>query len=89
MKLISKDKVNDNFSIPVWLKEKGYTPNFDFARLTTYKDSPVYSLFVLKNEKTTTYTMIVVSGVLYTFEMDTSSRDVVSEFESEIGNILH
>ncbi len=33
MKLISKNKVSNTFSIPIWLKSKGYTPNFDYAML--------------------------------------------------------
>ena len=84
MQLISKIQVPQGFSIPNWLKSKGYTPNFDYARLTTYEGSPVYSLFRLIDDKYVTYAIVVIDGHRYVFEMTKGNRDVVSEFEREI-----
>lgn len=84
MKLISKNKVSNTFSIPDWLKSKGYTPNFDYAKLTTYAGSPVYGLFRLIDDKYITYAIVVIDGYRHVFEMTRGSRDVVSEFEREI-----
>lgn len=88
MKLISKNKVSNTFSIPTWLKSKGYTSNFDYAKLTTYASSPVYSLFRLIDDKYITYAIVVIDGYRYVFEMTKGSRDVVSEFENEILNFI-
>lgn len=88
MQLISKNKVSQGFSILVWLKEKEYTPNFDFAKLTTYQGSPVYSLFKLIDDKYVTYAIVVISGYRYVFELTKGSRDVVSEFEDNIVRYL-
>lgn len=84
MKLISKNKVSNTFSIPTWLKSKGYTSNFNYAKLTTYDGSPVYSLFRLIDDKYITYAIVVIDAYRYVFEMTKGSRDVVSEFEREI-----
>lgn len=88
MKLISKNKVSNTFSIPTWLKSKGYTSNFNYAKLTTYAGSPVYSLFRLIDDKYITYAIVVIDGYRYVFEMTKGSRDVVSEFEQEISTLI-
>lgn len=84
MKLISKNKVSNTFSIPTWLKSKGYTSNFNYAKLTTYASSPVYSLFRLVDDRYVTYAIVVISGYRYVFEMTRGSRDVEQEFLEEI-----
>lgn len=84
MRLIDKIQVPQEFSLPKWLKSKGYTPNFDYVRLTTYAGSPVYSLFRLVGNSYLTYTIVVIDNVRYVFEMTKGSRNVVSEFENEI-----
>lgn len=84
MKLIDKKIVSSNFNISNWLKEIGFNPNFEYAKLTTYSDSPVYSLFRLVGDSYLTYTIVVIDNVRYVFEMTKGSRDVVSEFEEEI-----
>ncbi|MGH2116618.1 hypothetical protein [Aerococcus sp. L_32] len=86
MKLISKNKVSNTFSIPDWLKSKGYMPNFDYAKLTTYSGSPVYSLFRLIDDKYITYAIVVIDGYRYVFEMTKGSRDVKQEFIDELSN---
>ena len=86
MKLISKNKVSNTFSIPTWLKSKGYTPNFDYAKLTTYAGSPVYGLFRLIDDKYITYAIVVIGGYRYVFEMTKGSRDVKQEFIDELSN---
>ncbi|MFE0442759.1 hypothetical protein ACFW0C_08995 [Aerococcus sp. NPDC058936] len=88
MKLISKNKVSNTFSIPDWLKSKGYMPNLDYAKLTIYKGSPVFSLFRLIDDKYVTYAIVVIDGYRYVFEMTKGSRDVVSEFEQEISTLI-
>lgn len=40
MKLIDKKAVSPNFNIPNWLKEIGFKPNFEYAKLTTYAGTP-------------------------------------------------
>lgn len=86
MKLISKDKVSNTFSIPDWLKSKGYMPNLDYAKLTIYKGSPVFSLFRLIDDKYITYAIVVIDGYRYVFEMTKGSRDVKQEFIDELSN---
>lgn len=86
MKLISKDKVSNTFSIPDWLKSKGYMPNLDYAKLTIYKGNPVYSLFRLIDDKYITYAIVVIDGYRYVFEMTKGSRDVKQEFIDELSN---
>lgn len=88
MKLISKNKVSNTFSIPTWLKSKGYTSNFNYAKLTTYAGSPVYSLFRLIDDKYITYAIVVIVGYRYVFEMTEGSRNVVSEFEQEVSTLI-
>src|SRR5699024_10356817 len=88
MKLISKDKVSNTFSIPNWLKSIGYMHNLDYAKLTTYTSSPVFSLFRLIDDKYVTYAIVVIDGYRYVFEMTKGSRDVVSEFEQEISTLI-
>ena len=88
MKLISKNKIRNTFSIPKWLKSKGHMPNLDYAKLTIYKGSPVYSLFRLIDDKYITYAIVVIDGYRYVFEMTEGSRDVVSEFEQEISTLI-
>ena len=84
MKLISKNKVSNTFSIPTWLQSKGYASNFDYAKLTTYAGSPVYSLFRLIDDKYITYAIVIIDRYRYVLELTKGSRDVVSEFEREI-----
>lgn len=86
MKLISKNKVSNTFSIPDWLKSKGYMPNLDYAKLTIYKGSPVFSLFRLIDDKYVTYAIVVIDGYRYVFEMTKGSRDVKQEFIDELSN---
>lgn len=88
MKLISKDKVSNTFSIPIWLKSKGYTSNFNYAKLTTYASSPVYSLFKLIDDRYVTYAIVVIDGYRYVFDMTRGSRDVVGEFEDNVVRYL-
>jgi hypothetical protein len=80
--------VSSNFNISNWLKEIGFKPNFEYAKLTTYSDSPVYSLFKLVENSYLTYTIVVIDNVRYVFEMTEGSRDVVSEFEQEIYTLI-
>ncbi|MGH2064779.1 hypothetical protein ACRCJ1_00070 [Aerococcus sp. L_4] len=86
MKLVSKNKVSNTFSIPIWLQSKDYTSNLDYAKLTTYDGSPVYSLFRLIDDKYITYAIVVIDGYRYVFEMTKGSRDVKQEFIDELSN---
>jgi len=51
MKLISKNTVPQGFSIPKFLKQKGYSPNFDYILYTYAVKLPVdiYVLFADNN----------------------------------------
>lgn len=51
MRLISKKTVPQGFSIPNFLKQKGYSPNFDYILYTYARELPVevYVLFADNN----------------------------------------
>ena len=84
MRLISKSMVDTNFSISEFLDKKGYEYNCDYIYLTSYQNNRVYILLV----NDSIYTIMVMDGYRYVFEMTEGSRDVVSEFEQEISTLI-
>lgn len=80
MRLISKSVVDTNFNIPNFLNKKGYKYNHDYIYLTSYKDNRVYILLV----KEFIYTIVVIDGYRYIFEMDKDISGVMNEFKNEI-----
>lgn len=72
--------VDNNFSISKFLDNKGYKYNSDYIYLTSYQNNRVYILLV----DDSIYTIMVMDGYRYVFEMAKGSKDVVSEFEREI-----
>ena len=84
MRLISKSMVDTNFSISEFLDNKGYEYNSDYIYLTSYQNNRVYILLV----DNSIYTIMVMDGYRYVFEMTKGSRDVVSEFEQEISTLI-
>lgn len=82
MRLISKSMVDTNFSISKFLDKKGYEYNSDYIYLTSYQNNRVYILLV----DDSIYTIMVMDGHRYIFEMDKGSRDVKQEFIDELSN---
>lgn len=83
MKLISKSVVDTNFSITDFLDKKGYKYNRDYIYLTSYQDNRVYILLV----DDSIYTIMVMDGHRYIFEMETDIYDVMDEFKNEIEKV--
>lgn len=84
MKLISKSMVDTNFSISEFLDKKGYEYNRDYIYLTSYKDNCVYILLV----DDSIYTIMVMDGNRYIFEMENDIYGVMDEFKNEINLLI-
>ncbi|MFV8805892.1 hypothetical protein ACNMZ4_06630 [Aerococcus urinaeequi] len=84
MKLISKSMVDTNFSIPNFLNKKGYEYNSDYIYLTSYQDNCVYILLV----DDSIYTIMIMDGHRYVFEMEKDIYGVMDEFKNEIGKTI-
>ena len=80
MKLISKSVVDTNFSISKFLDKKGYEYNSDYIYLTSYQNNRVYILLV----NDSIYTIMVMDGHRYIFEMEKDVYGVMDEFKNEI-----
>ncbi|MER2234532.1 MAG: hypothetical protein ABS885_05815, partial [Leuconostoc mesenteroides] len=83
MRLISKSVVDTNFSISEFLDNKGYEYNRDYIYLTSYQNNRVYILFV----DDSIYTIMIMDGTRYIFEMETDIYDVMDEFKNEIEKV--
>lgn len=84
MKLISKSMVDTNFSISEFLDKKGYEYNSDYICLTSYKDNRVYILLV----DDSIYTIMIMNGNRYIFEMENDFYGVMDEFKNEINLLI-
>lgn len=84
MKLISKSMVDTNFSISEFLDKKGYEYNRDYVYWTSYKDNRVYILLV----DDSIYTIMVMDGHRYIFEMDKDIYHVIDEFKNKINLLI-
>lgn len=74
MKLISKNTVPQGFSIPNFLKQKGYSPNFYYI-LFTYSSRlsvDVYVLFADNN-----FILYIEGNILYIYQ--STSKHLVSD----------
>lgn len=76
--------VDTNFSISEFLDEKGYEYNSDYICLTSYKDNRVYILLF----DVSIYTIMVMDGHRYIFEMETDIYGVMDEFKNEINLLI-
>lgn len=83
MKLISKSTVDTNFSISEFLDKKGYEYNRDYIYLTSYQDNRVYTLLV----DDSIYTIMIMDGHRYIFEMEKDVYGVMDEFKNEIEKV--
>lgn len=83
MRLISKSMVDTNFSISEFLDKKGYEYNSDYIYLTSYQDNRVYILLV----NDSIYTIMVMDGNRYIFEMEKDVYGVMDEFKNEIEKV--
>ena len=80
MQLISKIQVPQGYSVSKFLDQKGYRYNNNYIYLTSYQNNNVYILLV----KEFIYTIVVIDGYRYIFEMDKDVYGVMDEFEEEI-----
>lgn len=76
--------VDTNFSISEFLDKKGYEYNSDYIYLTSYKDNRVYILLV----DDSIYTIIIMNGNRYIFEMENDIYGVMDEFKNEINLLI-
>lgn len=83
MRLISKLIVDSKFSISKFLDKKGYEYNRDYIYLTSYQDNCVYILLV----DDSIYTIMIMDGYRYVFEMEKDIHDVMDEFKNEIEKV--
>lgn len=74
MKLISKKIVPQGLSIPNFLKQKGYSPNFDYILYTYARELPVdvYVLFADNN-----FILYIKGSILKTYQ--STSKHLVSD----------
>lgn len=75
MKLISKKTVPQGFIIPNFLKQKGYSPNFDYILYTYTGELPadVYALFTNDNN----FILYIEENILNIYQ--STSKHLVSE----------
>lgn len=83
MKLISKSMVDANFSISEFLDKKGYKYNRDYIYLTSHQGNCVYILLV----EDSIYTIMIMDGNRYIFEMEKDVYGVMDEFKNEIEKV--
>ena len=83
MRLISKSMVDTNFSITDFLDDKGYKYNRDYIYLTSYQSNRVYILLV----NDSIYTIMIMDGNRYVFEMEKDVYGVMDEFKNEIEKV--
>lgn len=83
MKLISKSMVDTNFSISEFLDKKGYKYNNNYIYLTSYQNNRVYILLF----DVSIYTIMVMDGHRYIFEMENDVYGVMDEFKNEIEKV--
>lgn len=83
MKLIDKTTVPQGYSVLKFLDQKGYKYNNNYIYWTNYKDNRVYILLV----DDSIYTIMVMDGYRYIFEMETDIYDVIDEFKNEIEKV--
>lgn len=83
MKLISKSMVDTNFSITDFLDNKGYEYNRDYIYLTSYQNNCVYILLV----DDSIFTIMVMYGHRYIFEMEKGVHSLMDEFKNEIEKV--
>ena len=76
--------VDTNFSISEFLDKKGYEYNSDYICLTSYKDNRVYILLV----DDSIYTIMIMNGNRYIFEMENDIYGVMDEFKNEINLLI-
>lgn len=75
--------VDTNFSISKFLDKKGYEYNRDYIYLTSYQNNCVYILLV----DNSIYTIMVMDGHRYIFEMEKGVHGVMDEFKNEIEKV--
>lgn len=75
--------VDTNFSITDFLDNKGYKYNREYIYLTSYKNNRVYILLV----NDSIYTIMIMDGNRYIFEMEKGVHGVMDEFKNEIEKV--
>lgn len=80
MQLISKTQVPQGYSIPKFLDQKGYSPNFDYIRYTYADDLPVDVYVLFTND---TFILYIVDSVLHIYQSTGKhlASDVLELFE--------
>ncbi len=84
MRLIDKTTVPQGYSVSKFLEQKGYKYNNNYIYWTSYKDNRVYILLF----DVSIYTIMVMDGHRYIFEMENDIYGVVDEFKDEINLLI-
>ena len=84
MRLIDKTTVPQGYSVSKFLDQKGYKYNNNYIYWISYKDNRVYILLV----DDSIYTIMVMDGHRYIFEMENDIYGVMDEFKNEINLLI-